>query len=689
MMRNILLLFVFLALQPIIVRAQKQKNVEFRIENFRKQVPALKRAMQDIKDGDYYYAKGRRNISVALDYYVRANDFNPNNAKLNYKIAKCYLRARPEKLALVFLNKYKNLSEHVSIGYYLTLGRAYQRNLMFDEAEAAYKMFRSQLSPTQANKYRERLDMYLHECEIGREMVANPVRVFIDNLGASINSEYDDYWPVISVDESRLYFVSRREESTGGLVDNTDEQFYEDIFYSDFQNGYWQPAMNIGLPVNSSGHDAIVGRSPDGQMLLIYRNIGNNGGDIYYSKLNGSLWSKPKAFPKPINSKAHESSASFSYDGRRIYFVSNREGGYGGKDIYYCEKNEKGKWGPAINLGNSVNTASDEIGVYMHADGKTLYFSSNGHIGMGNFDVYKTIYKNGQWGDPINLGYPINTFDSDAFFTIAANGQHAYYSTVREGSMGDQDIYLVTFLGKEKPMVDNTEDRLIAMRQSGVVQNVMENQIKINEHSLTLLKGVITDAETHEILTATIELVDVDKNEVLASFKSNSATGAYVVSLPAGRNYGIAVKAKNYLFHSENFNIPESDGYNEEVLNINLYRIKVGSSIRLNNIFFAYQKADLTPNSQNELDRVLALMEENPKIKIEVSGHTDNVGSRDYNLKLSTQRAKSVYDYLISKGVKESRITYVGYGFDKPVADNSSESGRKLNRRSEIKVIED
>jgi len=227
------------------------------------------------------------------------------------------------------------------------------------------------------------------------------------------------------------------------------------------------------------------------------------------------------------------------------------------------------------------------------------------------------------------------------------------------------------------------------MRQSGVVQNVMENQIKINEHSLTLLKGVITDAETHKILNATIELVDVDKNEVLATFKSNSATGAYVVSLPAGRNYGIAVKAKNYLFHSENFNIPESDGYNEEVLNINLYKIKVGSSIRLNNIFFAYQKADLTPNSQNELDRVLALMEENPKIKIEVSGHTDNVGSRDYNLKLSTQRAKSVYDYLISKGVKESRITYVGYGFDKPVADNSSESGRKLNRRSEIKVIGD
>jgi len=211
------------------LRAQEQKNVDFRIENFRTEVPALKRAMQDIKDGDYYYAKGRRNITVALDYYIRANDFNPNNAKLNYKIAKCYLRARPEKLALVFLAKYKKLSKNVSIGYYLTLGRAYQRNLMFDKAEKAYKMFRAQLNPAQSKKYRDRLDMYMHECKIGRDMVANAQRVFIDNLGASVNSEYDDYWPVISVDESRLYFVSRREGGTSDLIDNSDEQFYEDL----------------------------------------------------------------------------------------------------------------------------------------------------------------------------------------------------------------------------------------------------------------------------------------------------------------------------------------------------------------------------------------------------------------------------------------------------------------------------
>jgi len=681
---RILTLIIFLLIGfPLVA----QKNVEFKKENFPNRKAELKQALLDIEDGDYYYSKGRRSINIALEYYIRANDFNPNNAKLNYKIAKCYLRARPEKMALEFLAKYKQLQPRVSINYYLTLGRAYQRNLMFDDAIKSYKKFKSLLTPEQARKYRERLEMYMRECEVGKDMVANPVRVFIDNLGSAVNSEYADYWPVINVDESRLYFTSRRKGGMSELVDETDEQYYEDIFYCDFENDYWQSAVNIGSPVNSEGHDAVVGRSPDGQKLLIYRNNGRNGGDIYISKLNGNQWSKPKAMPKPINSIYHESSASFSYDGRRIYFVSNRPGGYGGKDIYYCELDEKDNWGPAINIGNTVNTKKDEIGVYMHADGKTLYFSSNGHIGMGNFDVYKTIFKNGQWSEPINLGYPINTYDPDAFFTIAANGRHAYYSTVREGGMGGQDIYLITFLGPEKPQIDNTEDQLLTMRQNAVFQNIMEEKIQLQEHHLTLLKGKITDAQTHQILAATIELMDNEKNRVLATFNSNSVTGDYIVSLPAGHNYGITVKAKGYLFHSENFNITDTSGYQEVIINIAMKPIAVGSKVRLNNIFFEYQKSSLGPESQGELDRILKMMKEYPKLKIEVSGHTDNVGSREYNLKLSTQRAKSVADYLISNGINKSRITFVGYGFDKPVSDNNSASGRKLNRRSEIKII--
>jgi len=677
------ILFILLSVSSI-----AQQNVAFKKANFPHQKDKLKLALQDISDGDYYYSKGRQSIDIALSYYIRANDFNPNNAELNFKIAKCYLRALPEKLALTYLKKAIQLDPKVSEEYYLILGKAYQRNLMFDKAIEAYQEFKSSLSPEQVEQYHKKVEKYIRECEVGKQMLAHPVRVFIDNMGGAVNSEYADYWPVISVDESRLYFTSRRPNTTGGELDENDEQYYEDIYFSDFRNDYWAPAQNIGKPINSDGHDAIVGRSPDGQMLLIYRNNGRNGGDIYWSVLRGNQWSKPRAFPKPINSSYHESSATISYDGRRIYFVSNRPGGYGGKDIYYCDITEKGKWGEAVNIGSSINTAYDEIGVYMHADGKTLYFSSNGHPGMGSFDVYKSIYKNGYWSEPINLGYPINSPDPDAFFTIAANGRHAYYSSLREGGMGDQDIYMISFLGPEKPLIDNTQDMLLSMGNPATFENTAENKIHIEEHQLTLLKGIVTDALNNHPLEAEIELVDNEQNQVLAVFHSNSISGKYIVSLPAGRNYGIAVKAKGYLFHSENFIISDTAGYDEVVKNIALKPVAVGNKIRLNNIFFEYEKADLSSTSISELNRIVNLMNEYPKLKIKVEGHTDNVGGREYNLKLSTRRAKAVADYLISKGIATNRIQWEGYGFDKPIADNATAAGRKQNRRSEIKIID-
>ncbi len=681
-------LLPFLLFMIVAGGMRAQRNVEFTKANFPDRKAELKAALQDINDGDYYFSKGRQSIIYALQFYIRANDFNPDNAELNFKIGKCYLRALPESEALVFLKKAKQLDPNVSDEYDYVLGQAYQRNLMFDQAIAAYKRFMGRMSPEQSAKYRAELKRKIAECKYGKEMLQKPVRVIIENLGAGINSEYADYWPVISMDESRLFFTSRRAQTTGGLIDYEDEQYFEDIYFSDFRNGYWTPAKNIGSPINTKRHDAVVGRSPDGQLLLIYRNEKGNGGDIYWSKLNGNNWTRPKAFAKPVNSDYHESSATISYDGRRIFFVSNRPGGYGGKDIYYCDLLPNGKWSEAVNMGPVVNTKQDEVGVFMQADGRTLYFSSNGHAGMGSFDIYKTVYDKGRWRKPENLGYPINTPDPDAFFTIAANGRHAYFSSVREGGMGDYDIYLITFLGPEKPVVDNTEDMLLVMRKAHTYKEHAEAQIAIMEQRLLLLKGRVSDALSGHSIEAEIELVDNDRKRVLATFHSNSATGKYLVSLPAGHNYGLAVKAKGYLFHSENFVIPDSAGYSELVLNIKLKPVAVGNKILLNNIFFDYEKSDLSPASITELNRVLKLMTDYPKMKIEVSGHTDNVGSREYNLKLSTRRAKAVADYLIAHGINAGRITYKGFGFDQPVADNSTEEGRKRNRRSEIKIIE-
>jgi len=304
---------------------------------------------------------------------------------------------------------------------------------------------------------------------------------------------------------------------------------------------------------------------------------------------------------------------------------------------------------------------------------------------MGGFDVFKTVYENGKWSEPQNLGYPINTADDDVFFSITASGLHAFMSSARAGGYGEQDIYLITFL-TEKPVVTNSEDNLIAWRTEPVSETVIEQTVSVNNASLTLLKGRILDDDTKKPIEAQIILTDNTKNEELATFTSNSATGKYLVSLPSGKNYGIAVKADGYLFHSENFDIPNAAAYQEIEKDIYLKKVEVGKEIVLKNIFFDFNKATLRPESKAELENLTQLMRENPTLKIEISGHTDNVGSAAYNKTLSEQRAKAVVDYLIKAGIAADRMTSVGYGFDKPIASNATEEGRQLNRRTEFKI---
>ena len=427
-----------------------------------------------------------------------------------------------------------------------------------------------------------------------------------------------------------------------------------------------------------------VGVSPDGQKLFVYKFKKNDGGDIYVCELKGDEWSKPRQLGKNINTEYHESSASFSYDGRTMYFVSDRpDAGYGGRDIYMnkllfpdLKVGKKGRWGKAINLGPIINTEYNEEGVFMHPDGKTLYFSSTGHNTMGGYDIFKSVYENGRWGKPENLGYPINTPDDDIFFTISGSGKHGYYSSVKKEGFGEKDIYKITFLGPEKQVVLNTEDNLLASLAAPVSETVIEPVLEINAVALTILKGIIKDAITLKPVEASIELADNEENEIIADFTSNSTTGKYLVSLPAGKNYGIAVKAEGYLFHSENFDIPKSAGFKEITKDIELKKVAVGSKIILKNIFFDFDKATLRPESSNELERLTKLLNDVPTLKIEISGHTDNRGSDDYNQKLSAKRAQAVVNYLIGKQIDKNRLVSKGYGESVPIETNDTEIGR-------------
>ena len=650
-----------------------------------------KKAKELIKQGEDLYTLGRGGFRRALEFYLQAYPLNPNNDMLNYKIGKSYLGSIQKQKCITYFKKAFELNKYVAPDIMLMMARGYHLSYKFDKAIQYYNKYRNTLSPKDMQLKQKEIDKYIKECETGKELVKKPVRVFIDNVGKAINSSYPDYSPLISADESMMIYTSRRPDTYGGGRDPGDNLFFEDIYvsYKD-ENNKWGKSENMGKPLNTNNNDATVGLSPDGQKLFTF-NGKTNGGDILVSELKGDKWETPsdKTTKKYINTEYHESSASFSYDGKTMYFVSNRPDlSYGGHDIYISHWDEKkGIWGKPQNIGPTINTKYDEEGVFMHPDGRTMYFSSKGHNTMGGYDIFKSVLQDdGTWSKPENLGYPINTPDDDVFFVINASGTRGYYSSVKKDGIGDYDIYMITFRGPEKPTIQSNEDNLLANTKP-VMETSMEKTVVIKTMRLTIVKGTVKDAITLKPLGANIEIVDNEKNEVVSTTKSNAATGKYLISLPSGKNYGINVKADTYLFHSENFQIPAATGYQEIIKDILLNKMEVGQKVVLKNIFFDYAKATLRPESYPELNRLLKLLTDYPKLKIEVSGHTDNRGSRATNTKLSNNRAKAVYDYLVANGIDASRLTYKGYAFDQPIATNDTKEGRQQNRRVEFKVL--
>ena len=672
--------FIFLTFQLF------AQNIEFEKENFESNKDGLKEAQKNIKEGDKLFETGYPgNFRIALDFYLLANKFNPQNALLNYRIGSCYLYSYMESTkCLDFFSKAYSLNKNISEDILYLLARAYHINYKFDDAIKNYTAYRNILSPKQLEEERKDINKKIEECKNGIELIKNPVRVFIDNVGDAINSTYSEYSPLISADESMMIFTSRRNNTTGEGKDPGDQQYFEDVYVSYQENGQWSQARNIGSPINTNANDATVGLAPDGQQLFIF-----NEGDIYKCELKGELWSKPKMLPKTINTVEREGDASFSYNGKTMFIASERtDKSFGGFDIYYSIQAEKEKWGEVQNLGSVINTEYDDRSVFMHPDGKTLYFSSRGHNTMGGYDIfYSTKDDNGNWTKPVNIGYPINTPEDDLFFVLSASGKHGYYSSAKEGGVGTYDIYMITFRGPEKPIIQNNEDNLIASAGNPMSEVIIQQKVELKTMRLTILKGTVKDDISSNPIEATIEIVDNAKNELISTFTSNSATGKFLVSLPSGKNYGIAVKAEGYLFHSENFDIPAATNYQEINKDIRLKKASVGTKIVLRNIFFDLAKATLRAESNTELDRLIGVMTDNPTIKIEISGHTDNQGSLDLNTKLSEARAKAVVDYLIAKGVDASRLTYKGYAFSQPISPNDTEAGRQDNRRVEFKIM--
>jgi len=676
------ILIVFILMFSVSLQAQ---NVDFNKKNFPNDKKGLKAAQANIKSGDKQFESEVNHYVEAIVFYRNAYQFNKKNAVLNYRLGTSYYRVKDYKNAISLLSQAKELNTQVDIrlDYYLAI--SYQRDYQFDTAIVIFQEFRRKLEPKLLKKYDNSIAKHIEECESGKILIASPVRVFIDVLPATVNTKNVEYGPVVNADESVLFFTSRRKGNMGNKIDPFMNDYYEDIFIAKKgKDGKWLKARNPGKPLNTDGHDAVAGISADGQQLYIYRSEG--GGDIYMSKLDGTEWSKPKKMNGNINSSAHEASAAFSSDYLSIYFVSNRKDGYGKHDIYVSRRDKKGKWSKSENIGAKVNTPYEEAAVFAHPDGKTFYFSSKGHNTMGGYDIFSVVFENGKWSEPINLGYPINTTGDDVFLSVDASGKHAYYASMTNPK-NKSDIFMITFLGAEKPLADGVEDKLLAFRDSTIRDMKVEAAVELIKTHLTIVKGTIIDEFSKEPLYAVIEITDNSTNEIIATFESNKTTGKYLISLPSGKDYGIAVKADECLFYSDHINVAEAEGYQEITKDVYLKRIAVGSKVVLANLFFASGKSKLKKESKTELENLLKLMNDAPSLKLEISGHTDNTGSDKVNARLSKARAKAVVDYLVAHGISADRLTYKGYGSSQPVEDNSTKEGRQKNRRTEFKVI--
>lgn len=493
-----------------------------------------------------------------------------------------------------------------------------------------------------------------------KEALAHPVPFDPQNLGAAVNSRDDEYLPSLTADGQTLVFT-RRFPRKATTTANTKEE--EDLYVSTLANGQWSLAERMPEPVNSTDNEGAQCISQDGRIMFYTACNRNDGGgrcDLYMCVNKSGRWSKPRNLGSAVNSGAWEGQPTFSIDGRTLYFVSNRKGGHGGMDIWKTTF-DGGQWTEPENLGPEINTEFDEMSPFIHFDDRTLYFSSNRPEGMGGFDLF--VAKRGdddRWGTPTNLGYPINTEGDDNNLIVSADGRTAIFASDRQGGQGKMDLYSFELPVESRPTV------------------------------AICFKGRVSNAKDGQPVASDIRIVDLASGTTVANTSSDGKSGTYIVSLPAGKDYAFHVAANGFLFHSQNVvNVNENQNgqWQPVVVDIALHPIESGERIALRNVFFETGRWQILPESEYELAKVVDLLTKNPTLKIELGGHTDNVGRPEANQRLSEQRAKAVYDHLISKGIPSDRLSYKGYGETQPVATNDTDEGRRENRRTEIKVM--
>ncbi|MFZ5942101.1 MAG: OmpA family protein [Bacteroidota bacterium] len=498
----------------------------------------------------------------------------------------------------------------------------------------------------------------LKRCTFALDALAHPVPFNPQNLGPAVNSDLMEYWPSLSVDEQVLYFTVMVAKNPQLPLKPGNIQ--EDFFYSIKEGDEWGYRMNLGTPINTLDNEGAQTVTADGQQLFFTacnRPDGKGQCDIYTTRFEQGKWTKPVSLGSPLNTSLSEKHPSISADGRFLFFASNRPGGKGDYDIWMSTLGESG-WGTPVNLGDSVNTAGTEQSPDIHADNQTLYFASDGWPGMGRSDLF-VARKNsaGEWGRPENIGYPINTVNEELGMFVNAEGNRAYFASNRRAGT-DTDLYAFDLPVNDRPV------------------------------PVSYMHGRVYDAGNMRSLGAVIQLIDLENGEVVMETTSGKTDGEYLVCLPSGRDYALNISRQGYLFYSGNFSLEGSYTRLEPFeKDVPLEPVQAGKILVLNNIFYETDSYELDPRSRTELDKVVEFMKQNPKVIIEIAGHTDLTGSAAYNRQLSSLRAGAVVNYLLAQGISGDRLKSAGYGHEKPVATNETEEGRALNRRTELVIL--
>lgn len=602
----------------------------------------------------------------ALPLYLMLVEKGYNTANIKYKIGECYLHIPGQKhKALSYL---KEASEKVSEEYTGTelneenapetalflLAIAYRLHDKFNKAIETFNVMKD-LIPQDDLESREIIEIHINRCKNAVELTNAPVSVKKTKLANIINSEFSNYNPLLTADESVIIYMEKR-------------KFYDAVMRSEIDKGYWSKPLNLTPKIKSDGEYYAVGISMDGNQLLLNAFDPETSGDIYQSDYKNGKWSRITKLNNNINTEYNETHASFSNNGNVLFFTSNRKGGYGGLDIYKSEKDENGDWGPAENLGPVINTPFNEESPFITIDGRKIIFSSQGHYNMGGYDLFTTeLAESGEWLPPVNIGFPINSSDNDIFFYPAGDGKKGYHSKYTGSENNEQDIFKFEILTVANPQ---------KFKISGLV--------------------IIPDTEDFELNDVSVTFIACKDNDTLITMNCDNE-GKYEHKISAGE-YELKFSANGNQFDSKIINIPLNFPEEELIVNAemkipetvvdkeDIVLVAEKDTFYIDDIFFGFDSYALNRDALTFLDNLAKLLIKYPDLLIHINGFTDSIGSTEYNQLLSVRRTKSVGSFLEENQIISDRMKITGYGETRHKAVNSTSEGRQINRRVELEI---